>query len=74
MVLGCSIMSIYILDRLYQISMNHLIACHGHIMEIISGCDWLFKRSQNIGKLDILCYHQLNLASCKNNFSQEKLY
>jgi hypothetical protein len=49
MVLGCSIMSIYILDRLYQISMKHLIACHGHIMEIISGCDWLFKRSQNIG-------------------------
>jgi hypothetical protein len=25
-------------------------------------------------KLDILCYRQLNLASCKNNFSQAKLY
>jgi hypothetical protein len=48
MVIRCGITSIYIIARFYQINMKHLIGCHGHTMDIIYECYYIFERSQNI--------------------------
>jgi hypothetical protein len=49
MALGCSITSIYVLVWFYQINMKRLIGCHDHIIDIISGCDYIFeKKSWNV--------------------------
>jgi hypothetical protein len=56
MALGCSITSIYVLVWFYQINMKRLIGCHDHIIDIISGCDYIFeKKVEMLNRQETMC-------------------